>query len=71
MVLCLVEQGLYSGLDETPGSGIERLFLTPDDVLGVGVAVKVLLKLLPGEWVQLFDTGDGGVGDVVVGTVFL
>lgn len=71
VVLGLVEQGLDSWLDETPGTGIERFLLAPDNILSIGVAVEVLLQLLPWEWVQLFNSGDSGVGDVVGGTVFL
>jgi len=69
VVLRGVQQGLDTGLSETPGTGVQRLLLSPDDVLGVGVAVEVLLKLGPGEGVQLLDTGDGGVADVVRFTV--
>lgn len=61
----LVEEGLNAGLHVAPASSVERLLLTEDDVLGVGVAVEVLLQLLPGEGVHLFDTGDGGVPDTV------
>lgn len=65
----LVEKGLNAGLHVAPASGVERLLLTEDNVLGIGVAVEVLLQLLPGEGVHLFDTGDGGVPDTVGLTV--
>lgn len=61
MMYGLIEQGLDAGLDETPRAGIKRLFLAPDDVLGVGVGVEVLAQLGPGEGVELLDAGDGGV----------
>ena len=61
MVLGAIEQGLDSRLGETPCTGIERFFLTPNDSLGVGVSVEIFLQLLPRERVQLLDTGDGGV----------
>lgn len=64
-----IQQGLDTGLGEAPGTGVQRFLLSPDDVLGVGVAVEVLLELSPGEGVQLLDTGDGGVADVVGLTV--
>lgn len=69
VVLGSIQQGLDTGLGETPGTGVQRLLLSPDDVLGVGVAVEVLLELSPGEGVQLLDTGDGSVADVVGLTV--
>lgn len=69
VVLGSVEQSLDAGLGKAPGTGVQRLLLSPDDVLGVGVAVEVLLELSPGEGVQLLDTGDGGVADVVGFTV--
>jgi hypothetical protein len=69
VVLGRVQQGLKTGLGVRPGAGIQRLLLAPDDVLGVGVAVKVLLQLSPGEGVQLLNTGDGGVADTVGFTV--
>jgi hypothetical protein len=69
VVLGGVEQALNTGLGVRPGTGVEGLLLTPDNVLGVGVAVKVLLQLSPGEGVQLLNTGDGGVADTVGFTV--
>lgn len=71
MELGLVQQGLDSGLSETPGSGIERLFLAPDDGLGVLVGVEVLLELLPWEGVQLLNTGDSGVLEAIIVTVLV
>lgn len=65
-----IEQGLNTGLDERPGAGVERLFLSPDNVLGVGVAVQVFFQLSPGEGVELLDTSDGGVADALGFTVF-
>lgn len=69
--LGLVQQSLDSGLSETPGSGVQWLLLTPDDCLGVLVAVEVLLELLPWERVQLLNSSDGGVLQTVVGTVLV
>lgn len=69
VVLRVVEEGLDTGLDEAPGTGVEGLLLTPDNGLGIGVHVKVLLELLPGEGVQLLNTGESNVVDLVVGTV--
>jgi len=44
VVLGVVQQGLDSGLCETPCSGVKRLLLAPDDGLRVGVRVQVLLE---------------------------
>jgi len=65
VVLGSVQQTLDTGLGVRPGTGVERLLLAPYDVLGVGVAVKVLLQLGPREGVQLLNTGDGSVADTV------
>jgi hypothetical protein len=69
VVLGRVQQCLDTGLDVAPRTGVQRFFLGPDDVASVGVAVEVLLELSPGEGVQLLNTGDGGVADVVGLTV--
>lgn len=69
VVLGLVEHSLDTWLRESPSTSVKWLLLGPDDSLGVWIGVEVLLNLLPWEWVQLLDTGDGGVGDVVVGAV--
>lgn len=61
MMFRLVQQGLDAGLGETPSAGVERLFLAPNDVLGVGVHVEVFLELGPREGVELFDARDGCV----------
>jgi hypothetical protein len=66
VVLGLIQQSLDTGLCEGPWTCIERLLLGPDNVLGVGVGVEVLLELSPGEGVELLNTGDGGVGDAVL-----
>jgi len=71
VVLGLVEKSLDSGLREGPWSGVEGLLLGPDDRLGVRVRVEVLLQLLPWEWVELLDTGNGSVGDLVLLTVLV
>lgn len=71
VVLSVIEQGLDTRLGEAPGTGVERLLLGPDDGLGVGVLVEVLLELLPGEGVQLLKAGDGNVVEVVVGAVLV
>jgi hypothetical protein len=71
MMLCLVEKGLNTRLCERPCAGIKRFFLAPHDGLGIGVHVKILLKLLPREWIELLNPSDGDVFDIVVGTVFV
>jgi hypothetical protein len=65
VVLSLVQQGLNTGLGVAPSTGVQRLFLSPDNVLGVRVAVQVLLQLSPREGVQLLNTGDGSVADTI------
>lgn len=71
VVLGDVQDGLDTRLREGPRAGIERLLLAPDDGLGVGVAVEVLLDLLPWEGVELLDTGDGRVSDALVEAVLV
>ena len=71
MVDCRVQQGLDSRLGEAPSTRIERLLLTPDNVLGVRVAVKVVPKLDPRERIQLFDTCDRSIFDVIGSAVLL
>lgn len=69
VVLGLVEQSLHTRLNVGPGTSVQGLFLTPDDVTGVGIVVEVLLQLSPREGMQLFDTGDGSVADAIGLTV--
>ena len=71
MILGLIQQSLNPRLGEAPSARIERLFLTPDDCLGVGVHVEVFLEWLPGEGVELLDSCDGCVDMVVFGTVLV
>lgn len=66
VVLGVIEESLDTGLREAPGAGVEGLLLGPDDGLGVGVHVEVLLELLPGEGVELLDTREGDVVDLVI-----
>jgi hypothetical protein len=60
MVLGLVQQCLDTRLREAPSTSIERLFLSPDDVFGVGIAVQIVADLRPWEWMQLLNASDGG-----------
>lgn len=71
MVLCLVEQCLDSRLGEAPGTGVERLFLTPDDVLGVRVHVEVRFQLSPWERIELLDTGDCSRLELLTGAMLV
>lgn len=71
MVLSVVQQSLDSGLNERPSTGIKRLLLTPNNGLGVGVLVKILLQQLPWEWIELFNTGNGCTLDLIVGAVLV
>jgi hypothetical protein len=71
VVLGLVQQSLDSRLCEAPGSGVKRLFLGPDNSLGIGIHVEVLLELLPREGVQLLDTSQCHVVNLVVFAVLV
>lgn len=71
VVLCCVQQRLKTRLGEAPGTSVQRLLLAPDDGLGVGVLVQVLTELLPGEGVELLNTRDGHVVDLVLGAVLV
>lgn len=69
MVLGGIEQGLDTRLGVAPWAGVQRLFLCPHDVPGVGVAVKVFLQLSPREGMQLLNAGDRSVSNSVGLTV--
>lgn len=71
MVLGLVQECLDTGLGEAPSTRVKRLLLRPDDGLGVGVAVEVLLELLPREGVELLETRDGDIVNLVLGAVLV
>ena len=71
VVLRLVCRGEDTGADVGPRAIVEGLLLAPDDGLGVGVVVEVVLELLPGEGVELLDAGEGDVVDLVVGAVLV
>ena len=58
MIHCLIQQRLDPWLRETPRSRIQRLFLTPNNVLRVRVHVQVFFELGPGERIELFDACD-------------
>lgn len=45
--------------------------MTPDNGLGVSVCVEVLFEKLPWEWVQLLNTGDSSVLNVIVGAMLM
>lgn len=68
-MLGVIQQCLDPWLSEAPGASIQWLLLSPNDVLCVRVAVKILFQLLPGERVQLLDARDCDIFDLVVGTV--
>lgn len=71
MVLSLVEKRLDTGLDKTPSTSVEGLFLCPHNGLGVRVHVEVFLELLPWEGVELLDACEGDVVNLVVGAVLV
>ena len=61
----LGDHGLQPILHERPGSAVARFFLHPDDFLGVGILLQNRLNFRLGEWIQLLDTDDGGVGHLM------
>jgi len=69
VVFSVVQQSLDSRLRKDPGTSIGRLFLAPDDGLGIRVAVQVLFELLPWEGEDLLDASDGDVLQTLLGTV--
>ena len=71
MVFGLVEEGLDAGLSERPSTGIEWLFLAPNNGFGIRVHIEVLLKLLPWEGIQLLNTRDGRILDALLAAVFM
>lgn len=64
-----IQDCLDTWLGEGPRAGIKRLLLAPDDRLGIGVAVEILLHLLPWEGVELLNTRDRRVGDLLLSTM--
>jgi hypothetical protein len=70
VVFCLVEERLNSRLSEAPSARVQRLLLAPHNIPGVRVAVQVLLQLGPWERIELLDTSDGNIFDLVTGSVF-
>jgi hypothetical protein len=57
----LIQQRLDTRLREAPSSGIQRLFLCPDNILSIGIAVEILFDLRPRERMQLLDTSYGSL----------
>lgn len=66
-----IQQGFDAGLREAPSTCVQRLFLTPDDVLGVGVSIEVFFQLCPGEGIQLLDPRDCGVFDSLASSMLV
>lgn len=66
VVLGVVKESLEARLSVRPGAGVEGLLLGPNDGLGVRVLVEVLTELLPREGMELLDTGESDVVDLVV-----
>ena len=71
MIFRLIQQGLNPRLRKAPRARIQRLFLRPDDRLGVGVMVQVFPQLGPGEGIELLDAGDGDGVEFLVRAVLL
>ena len=69
MMLGLVQERLDPRLHERPSAGIQRLLLTPDDVLGIRILVQVFLEQCPWERIQLLDARKCSVLDLVRLTV--
>ena len=71
MTCRFVHDRLDPRLNVLPGSTIQRLFLTPNDGLGIGIPVQILLDLRPREWVELFQASNCSIPDAVVLPVFV
>lgn len=61
----MIQRSLDSRLYESPRSGVQWLFLTPYDGLRIGIAVQIVSELSPGERIDLFDSCDCCIGDLV------
>lgn len=71
VVLGLVQQSLDARLSKAPSTSVQRFFLGPDNRLGIRVAVQVFLELLPREGVELLNTCNGDIVNLVFGTVLV
>jgi len=71
MLAALAKDGLHPWLNVAPGTSIQGLLLGPDDVLGIGELFEFVAELSPREGVQLLNTGNGDVVDIVRGTVLV
>jgi len=69
MALRVIEQRLDSRLRKAPCTSVKWFLLRPDNVLSVRIHVKVLPQLRPGKGVELLNTRDGGIGDLLLGAV--
>lgn len=69
VVFGLVEERFYSRLREAPGTGVERFFLSPHDILSVGITIQVFLQLSPREWIQLLNAGNSHITDLALLTM--
>jgi len=69
VVFSLTEDGFQSGLHIGPGTCIERFFLCPNNLLKIGVFLKLVANLGPREGVKLLDTSDSDIVDSVGGTL--
>lgn len=71
VVLSVIQQGLNPRLREAPRAGVQRLLLSPDDGLGIGIHVEVLLQLLPWERIELLDASYGDRVEIVLFAMFV
>jgi len=69
VVFSLTEDSFQSGLHKGPGTCIERLFLCPNDLLKIGVFLKLVTNMGPREGVELLDTSDSNIVDSAGGTL--
>jgi hypothetical protein len=56
-------------LDTVPGSLVARFFLTPDNFLGLTVSIDLSLKVIMGEWIELFQPDNCHIGHIMFASI--
>ena len=67
----LSKDGLHTRLDIRPRASVQRLLLSPDDLLNVRVLLQLVTELGKGEGVELLNTRDGDIVNALSGAVFV
>jgi hypothetical protein len=71
MMFSVVQESFDSGLRKRPCTSVERLLLTPNDILGVRILVEIFLQLLPRKGIELLDTSDSSILETIGFTMFV